>query len=220
MQRRTTVRKSTTYPFVLAVAIAILGVLASTGLIVSAQNSNSSTTMAPQNANTAKPKPRHRTRPKAKASADAAADTTAMPETTSAPQRRTGRCNPDEQEQTDLSGTYTGKMKMGDAAAMDATLTITGNNFTMNAGPETHSGRIVAVTTCGYTAVTVMPEGANHAHSLRAKKMGDSMTLMSVPGEPEKIMFTTGGGMRRPRRHKTHKPAAPAATPSTNPPQH
>jgi hypothetical protein len=131
---------------------------------------------------------------------------------------RKGRCDPNQQEQTDLSGTYTGKMKMGDDAAMDATLTITGNNFTMNAGSNTHSGRIVAVTTCGYTAVTVMPEGANHAHSLRAKKMGNGLTLMSVPGEPEKIMFTTGGGMGRPRKHRTHKPAAPAAT-TTNPPQ-
>ena len=211
-------RKSTTYPFVLAVVIAILGVLASTGVIVSAQNSNASTTMAPGNTNTSKPRRPRKPRPKPSPAAEATTEG-AMAETTPAAPRRTGRCNPDEQEQTDLSGTYTGKMKMGDEPAMDATLTITGNNFTMNAGTNTHSGRIVAVTTCGYTAVTVMPEGANHAHSLRAKKMGDSLTLMSVPGEPEKIMFTTGGGMRRPRRHRTHKPAAPAATPSTNPPQ-
>jgi hypothetical protein len=122
-----------------------------------------------------------------------------------------------QQEQTDLSGTYTGKAKHGDEPAMDATLTITGNSFTMSMGSDTHSGRIVAVTTCGYTAVTVMPEGAPHAHSLRAKKVGDSLTLMSVPGEPEKMMFTTGGGMRRPRKHRMHKPAA--ATPSTTPPQ-
>jgi hypothetical protein len=130
---------------------------------------------------------------------------------------RKGRCDPNEQEQTDLSGTYTGKMKMGDEPAMDATLTITGNNFSMTSGSNTHSGRIVAVTTCGYTAVTVMPEGAGHAHSLRAKRMGSGLTLTSVPGEPEKMMFTTGGGMPRPRKHTSKKPAAPAAT--TNPPQ-
>ena len=124
--------------------------------------------------------------------------------------RRMGRCDPMQQEQTDLSGTYTGKAKHGDEAAMDATLTITGNNFTMAMGSETHSGRIVAVTTCGYTAVTVMPEGATHAHSLRAKKVGNGLTLMSVPGEPEKLMFTTGGGMPRPRRHRPVKPAAAA----------
>jgi hypothetical protein len=191
--------------------IAVFGALISTGLIVSAQNSNSSTTMAPANTNSPKPR-RHKPKPKP------AADTAATTETTPAAMPRKGRCDPNQQEQTDLSGTYTGKMKMGDEAAMDATLTITGNNFTMNAGSNTHSGRIVAVTTCGYTAVTVMPEGANHAHSLRAKKMGNGLTLMSVPGEPEKMMFTTGGGMGRPRKHRTHKPAAPAAT-TTNPPQ-
>jgi hypothetical protein len=205
------VRKSNTYSFVLAVMIAVFGALISTGLIVSAQNSNSSTTMAPANTNSPKPR-RHKPKPKP------AADTAATTETTPAAMPRKGRCDPNQQEQTDLSGTYTGKMKMGDEAAMDATLTITGNNFTMNAGSNTHSGRIVAVTTCGYTAVTVMPEGANHAHSLRAKKMGNGLTLMSVPGEPEKMMFTTGGGMGRPRKHRTHKPAAPAAT-TTNPPQ-
>lgn len=207
-------RKSNTYSFVLAVMIAVFGALISTGLIVSAQNSNSSTTMAPANTNSSKPR-RHKPKPKPAAEAT---DTAATTETTPAAMPRKGRCDPNQQEQTDLSGTYTGKMKMGDEAAMDATLTITGNNFTMNAGSNTHSGRIVAVTTCGYTAVTVMPEGANHAHSLRAKKMGNGLTLMSVPGEPEKIMFTTGGGMGRPRKHKTHKPAAPAAT-TTNPPQ-
>jgi hypothetical protein len=130
---------------------------------------------------------------------------------------RKGRCDPNQQEQTDLSGTYNGKFKHGDETAKDGTLTITGNNFTANMGDQTMSGRIVAVTTCGYTAVSVMHEGEPHAHSLRAKKMGDSLTLMSVPGEPEKMMFTTGGGMRRPRKHTTKKPAAPAAT--TNPPQ-
>ena len=208
-----TVRKSTTYPFVLVVVIAVFAALTSAGLIVSAQNSNSSTTMAP--ANTSTTKSRHRSKPKKSAPA---ADTTAAAESMpAAPARKGGRCDPNQQEQTDLSGTYTGKMKMGDEAAMDATLTITGNNFTMESGGNTHSGRIVAVTTCGYTAVAAMPEGATHAHSLRAKKVGNGLTLMSVPGEPDKMMFTTGGGMRRPRKHTTKKTAAPAAT--TTPPQ-
>jgi len=212
------VRKSTTKYLMLIVA-AIMAV-AATGLVVSAQNSNSSTTMA-SNSNMAKPRrrPRHR-RPRPKPSAEAAADTGTMAAATATPmKRRTGGCDPTQQEQTDLSGTYTGKAKHGDEAAMDATLTITGNNFTMSMGSDTHSGRIVAVTTCGYTAVTVMPEGANHAHSLRAKKVGDSLTLMSVPGEPEKMMFTTGGGMRRPRTHRTRKPAAAAPAMTPTPPQ-
>jgi hypothetical protein len=194
--------------------IAVFGAVISAALVVSAQNSNSSTTMAPANTNSSKPR-RHKPKPKPKADA---ADTTTTAETTPAAMPRRGRCDPNQQEQTDLSGTYTGKMKHGDDPAMDATLTITGNNFTMNSGSDTHSGRIVAVTTCGYTAVSVMPEGANHAHSLRAKKMGSGLTLMSVPGETEKMMFTTGGGMRRPRKHTTKKSAAPAAT-TTTPPQ-
>jgi len=210
------VRKSTTYPFVLAVVIPVFAALTSAGLIVSAQNSNSSTTMAPANTNSSKPR-RHRSKPKPKAAAETT-DTGAMAETAPAAMPRKGRCDPNQQEQTDLSGTYTGTMKHGDDPAMDATLTITGNNFSVTAGSDTHSGRIVAVTTCGYTAVSVMPEGANHAHSLRAKRMGSGLTLMSVPGETEKIMFTTGGGMRRPRKHTTKKPAAPAAT-TTTPPQ-
>jgi hypothetical protein len=208
------VRKNTTYPFVLVVVIGVFAALTSAGLIVSAQNSNSSTTMAPANTSSSKPR-RHKSKPK-KPAADAA-DTGAMAETTPAAMPRKGRCDPNQQEQTDLSGTYTGKMKHGDDPAMDATLTITGNNFSMTAGTETHSGRIVAVTTCGYTAVAVMPEGMNRGHSLRAKRMGTGLTLMSVAGEPEKMMFTTGGGMRRPRKHTMKKPAAPAAT--TNPPQ-
>src|SRR6266508_646212 len=68
--------------------------------------------------------------------------------------RRTGRCDPTQQEQTDLSGTYHGTIKHGDEAATPATLIITGNNFRMSAGTDTHSGRITAVTTCGYTAVS------------------------------------------------------------------
>ncbi|HMG73428.1 MAG TPA: hypothetical protein VK582_08005, partial [Pyrinomonadaceae bacterium] len=169
-----------------------------------------------------KRKPR-RHKAKAKPAADAAdASTTGMAMTP----KKTGRCDPTQQEQTDLSGTYTGKVKHGDEAAMDATLTITGNNFTMAAGSDTHSGRITAVTTCGYTAVTVMmgdltppppgpnPPAALPAMSLRAKKVGDRLTLTSVPGEPQKISFTSGGGAMKmkPRKHRT-KVKAKTGTP-------
>ena len=125
-----------------------------------------------------------------------------------------------QQEQTDLSGTYTGKLKHGNDPVADATLTITGNNFTGTMGSQTVSGRVVAVTTCGYTAVTIMHEGQPKAMSLRAKRMGNGLTLTSVPGEPEQIMFTTGGGMMRPRKHRrmTKKTeAAPAAAAKTTP---
>src|SRR5690349_11849575 len=98
-------------------------------MIVFAENLNLSTTMSNINSAPTKPKPR-RHRRKAKATEAAAeAGTAAEPSPTPAP-RRTGRCDPMQQEQTDLSGSYTGKLKHGDQPAMDATLTITGNNFT------------------------------------------------------------------------------------------
>jgi hypothetical protein len=191
------VRKSTIYLFVLGLAVVVIAGLASAGLVVSAQNANSSTTMA----KTSKPKPKHRKKA-----------APAMP-----------RCDNTKQEQTDLSGTYTGKVKHGDQPAMDCTLTITGNNFTMTGGPEAMSGRITAVTTCGYTAVTVMmgdltpptPGTAPPAHpamSLRAKKVGNSLTLTSVPGEPQMVSFTTAGAMKAKPRVRRHKPKAKTTT--------
>jgi len=133
------------------------------------------------------------------------------------------RCDPMKQEQADLSGTYTGKVRHGQEPAVDATLTITGNNFTMTAGSETNSGRITAVTTCGYTGVTMMmgdltpppaspnPPAALPAMSLRAKKVGNSLTLTSVPGEPKQVWFSTGGGGGKPKARK-HKAKAKTDT--------
>jgi hypothetical protein len=221
------VRKRSNYLFVLGLAVVVMTALAGAGLVGSAQNTNSSTTMA--NTNTAAKKKPRRHKPKAKTT-----ETTGeagSTETSAAP-KKTGRCDPTQQEQTDLSGTYTGKLKHGDGPAMDATLTITGNNFTMTAGSDTHSGRITAVTTCGYTAVTVMmgdltppppgpnPPAAHPAMSLRAKKVGDRLTLTSVPGEPQTVSFTTGGAAMKakPRTHRAKPKTKPAAT-TTPPPQ-
>jgi hypothetical protein len=191
-KRRTHVRKSPIYLFVLAVALVAVAALASVSLVVSAQNSNSSTTMTNMGTmSTPKPKVRKKV-------------ARAMP-----------RCDNTKQEQTDLSGTYTGKLKHGDGPTVDATLTINGNNFNGTMGSDTMSGRITAVTTCGYTAVTMMPQGAPQAMSLRAKKVGNSLTLTSVPGEPQMVTFTTGGAMKaKPRKHK----AKPKSNPGTPPP--
>ena len=223
-------RKSTIYLYVLGLAVVVITSLASAGLVVSAQNSNTSTTMAPTNTAETKPTRRRgrgrtkKTMPAADATTPADTSMAAMP----AAQKKSGRCDPTQQEQTDLSGTYTGKIKHGSEAAMDATLTISGNNVSMTSGADTHTGRITAVTTCGYTAVTVMmgdltppPPGPNpppphKAMSLRAKKVGDSLTLTSVPGEPEMVSFTTGGAMKATtRKHRTHrtKAKAPLAPP-------
>lgn len=225
-------RKSTIYLFIPVLALA--AIVASTGLIVSAQNSNSSMTMTNANSNSAPMKHSRGRRGRAPKKTAPAADSgmdMGTTETTSTPApRRTGRCDPSQQEQTDLSGTYSGKIKHGSAEAMDATLTITGNNFTMTSGSETHSGRVTAVTTCGYTAATFMmgdmtpptpgpnPPPPNKAMSLRAKKVGNSLTLTSVAGEPEMVMFTSGGGSMRPRRHRT-PPPPPAAKPTPTPQQ-
>jgi hypothetical protein len=217
-------RKSTTCLFILSVAI-VVAALMSVGIAVSAQNANSSTTMAPQNGNSNRPKTQRRgRRGRAPKTATAESTPTMTPDTTATmpmpmPAKRTGRCDPNQQEQTDLSGTYTGKLKHGTDPVADATLTITGNNFTGTMGSQTVSGRLVAVTTCGYTAVTIMHEGQPRAMSLRAKRMGSGgLTLMSVPGEPEQIMFTTGGGMMRPRKHRmTKKPVAPPPPTKTTP---
>src|SRR5437016_5951052 len=84
-KRRIHVRKSSIYLFVLGFAVVVVTVLTSAGLVVSAQNTNSSTTMAPAAAK-AKPKPKYRKK----------ATAPAMP-----------RCVNTQQEQTDLSGTYT-----------------------------------------------------------------------------------------------------------------
>lgn len=211
------------YPFLLAVIVAVLGALVSAGFVVSAQNSNSSMTMTNSNTNTSKPRRPRRTRPKP-ASSPAATDMRATTDTAAATPPRTGRCDPNKQEPADLSGTYTGKLQHGDDVR-DATLTISGNSLTMTSGSDTHTGRITAVTTCGYTAVTIMhgdggtsepgkTSPMNKVISLRAKKVGDSLTLMSVPGEPEKVMFTSGGGAGRPRRQRPRRSAPVPPNPS------
>lgn len=200
-------RKSTIYLFVLGAVVAVTVALASAGFVASAQNSNSSMS----NMNMAKPKMKRHRKPAAPAK----------------------KCDPTQQEQTDLSGTYVGKATHGKTAPVDATLTITGNSFTMSSGSETHSGRITAVTTCGYTAVTMMmgdmtpvnaspnPPPMNQAMSMRAKKMGDKLMLTSVPGEPMSVKFVTNGmgGMgMKPRKHRSMKKTTTTAAPAKTTP--
>lgn len=139
--------------------------------------------------------------------------------------RRYGRCDPTVQEQTDLSGTYTGTVNYTDGGLSgDATLTITNNDFSLTSGSSTQEGRVVAVTTCGYTAVTMMfgksqttaatgsQPMALPAVSLRARKTSSGITLMSVPGEPKQFSFSAAGaggspsyGRRRRRGRRRSK---------------
>jgi len=118
--------------------------------------------------------------------------------------------------QADLSGTYTGTVNYPEGGMNGpATLTITGNQFTMtpDGGGSPVSGRVTAVTTRGYTGVTMMfgdttPPPVTQAPpplpavSLRARMSGGRVTLMSVPGEKREFSFSSGGTstMRRGRR--------------------
>lgn len=145
---------------------------------------------------------------------------------------RTGRCDPNMQTQTDLSGTYTGKIGYSDAGLSgDATLTINGNDFTLTTttGPTTAEGRIVAVTTCNYTAAT-MQFGKSAAatpgqpspppppiFSLTVKRTGGGLILTPAPGEMKQFSFTSrGGGGKRMggSRRGRRAAAATGATPS------
>ena len=214
-------RKSTIYLFVLGLAVVATTALVSAGLVVSAQNSNSSMTMAPTN--TAAKKKSRRHKGKAKPAADAGdASTAGM----AMPVKKTGRCDPTQQEQTDLSGTYTGTVNYADAGLTgDATLTITGNNFSLAAGSTTQTGRITAVTTCGYTGATMMfgdltpptpspnPPAALPAVSVRVKKMGDHVTIMTVPGEKRSFSFGSAGAAKATRKHRTTRKTTGAPAP-------
>ena len=218
-------RKSNINRIVLGLAVVVMAALVGAGLAASAQNMNMNMSATTANSNTSTKKKPRRHKPKTTESETAAGPSA---EATPAP-RKTGRCDPMQQEQTDLSGTYTGKVDYSDAGLTgDATLTITGTNFTLAAGSATQSGRVTAVTTCGYTAATMMfgdltpptpspnPPPALPAVSLRVRRMGDRVTLMSVPGEKRTFSFSSAGSMKTmPRRHKP-KPKTTAPPP---PPQ-
>jgi hypothetical protein len=204
--------------FVFVVSLVLIGA----DLSVSAQNSNSSTTtqedtsaqndnMSNMNMNRGgrrRRRGRRRAIEATPANACMPAEAPAAEMTMTTPVR-TGRCDPMTQEQTDLSGTYTGRVGYTDVVmAGDATLTINGNSFTLTNGQMTQEGRIVAVTTCNYTAVT-MRFGKDAAAapgqplpptvSLRARRTGGGLSLETVPGEPRMFSFTTTGGRRTPR---------------------
>jgi hypothetical protein len=147
-----------------------------------------------------------------------------MPQTPVAPAQRANMAA----EQTDLSGTYAGTFNC-DALGLtgDTTLTVTGNQFTTADGK---TGRIVASTTGGYTAValqtgdvatgataatgasaatgTTMGATAPTIVSLRARKRGNSLTLMPAAGSAMQCSFSPTRNVARSRRSQP----TPAAT--------
>ena len=107
-------------------------------------------------------------------------------------------------EQTDLSGTYAGTFQCDEIGLTgDTTLTITGNQFTTTDGK---SGRIVASTTKGYTAVALQMGDAAAAAptivSLRGRKSGSKLTLTSVDSA-HPCSFNTGSAVAKRRTRKT-----------------
>lgn len=209
------------YLVVLVFAVFTSAVLVVADLGALAQNTNSSTTQdesmmsTPTMAPTRRGRRRGRRRPPAPP-----ADTSMSADTD------TGAASPG--EQTDLSGTYTGHITMAGGHDMetDGTLTITGNQFTLEGGGMTHSGRVYAVTTRGYTGLSMyfsdLTDSATSTPVVamgRARKSGDRLTITRIPGSRTSITFgSSGGGGSRGRRGRRGRRPAPAATeaPSDN----
>ena len=106
-------------------------------------------------------------------------------------------------EQVDLSGTYTGRVRTTGAHEMsgEATLTITGNSFTLAGEGMTHNGRVYAVLTRGATsAAFYFPDLQDSAtrtpvvFNVRARKSGERLTLTPAPNTKNRMTFTPARG--------------------------
>jgi len=91
----------------------------------------------------------------------------------------------------------------------EATLTITGNTFTLAAEGMSHSGRVYAVLTRGATSAAFyfndIQDSATSTplvFNVRARKSGERLTLTPAPGTMNRMTFGSGGagGGRRGRR--------------------
>ena len=180
------------------------------------QNANSSTTEESAqndnaNANMSAPRRGRRGRrgTRRPAAADANANMTmepgATPETSGAASAQGDDSRGDLSGETvDLSGTYTGNLSTTggtDVGNGSATLTITGNQFTLESGGTTHNGRIYAVLTRGATSAALyfadMTDPATNTvavYNVRARKSGDRLTLTPAPQTKARLTFSSGGG--------------------------
>lgn len=138
--------------------------------------------------------------------------------------------------QEDLTGqSYTGTVNYSEGSLSGpATLSFeSGNQFTLTPeGGTAMSGRYSAVTTRGYTGVTMMFTGATPPTivSVRLRKVGNGVSIMSVPGENRQFSFTSSGGggggsytggrrrRRRVRRGMRYQRPRGAATTGIKPP--
>jgi hypothetical protein len=108
-----------------------------------------------------------------------------------------------------------------------ATLTISGTEFTLTPeGGSPVTGRVSAVKTGGYTGVAMQmgqvaastagqPAATPPATvSLRMRRAGDSLSLTSVPGSPQKFSFTPASTARRgSSRRRARTPTPETTTP-------
>lgn len=101
-------------------------------------------------------------------------------------------------ETSDLSGTYMGQLRMTGAHEMSgqATLTINGNQFTLEAEGMSHRGRVYAITTRGYTGasfyfgdLTDSSTNTPVVASVRSRQSGKSLTLSPAPGARTRLTF-------------------------------
>jgi hypothetical protein len=161
----------------------------------------------------AKPKPQKRSKPASKITTDATTSTAEATgdQTTAAVPQTPATTVSSPTEQTDLSGTYAGTFKCEEAGLTgDTTLTINGNQFTTADGK---SGRIVAATTKGYTAVALQIGDESTTTpmvlSLRSRKSGDKLILSSVDAAHPCSFSPTR--MLASGRSRRAEPAVPAA---------
>lgn len=104
-------------------------------------------------------------------------------------------------ERVDLSGTYEGNLSTSGGANemrnVKATLTITGNTFTLTMeGGGSHSGRVYAVLTRGetsaafyFTDMSVGTPPTPLVYNVRARKRGDRLTLTPAPRTAVRLTF-------------------------------
>jgi hypothetical protein len=173
------------------------------------QNSNSSTTeesVQNDNANANMSAPRRGRRGRRRpAAADAHANMTMEPGTT--PETSGASAQDDDSrgdlsgERVDLSGTYEGNLSTAGGANemrnVKATLTITGNTFTLTMeGGANHSGRVYAVLTRGetsaafyFTDMFVGTPPTPLVYNVRARKRGDRLTLTPAPRTALRLTF-------------------------------
>jgi hypothetical protein len=114
-------------------------------------------------------------------------------------------------------------MSGGHEMSGEATLTITGNSFTLAAEGMTHSGRVYAVLTRGATSAAFyfadIEDQATRtplAFNVRARKSGERLTLTPAPNTRNRMTFGTAGRSRGRRGRRAATEGMSVIAPVTN----